>query len=211
METGRFVDIEKIRSDLEGVPVSQDIDVITFSGSGEPTLAENLQEIIRLVRTRSELPLAILTNSSLLQDIQVRDALMDLDIVVAKLDAPDQETLEKINRPLEGIRFSDLLSGIAEFSDDYTGTFAVQMMFIEENREKAGEMADLAKQIEADEVQINTPLRPSPSKPLTAEQISQIENEFMGLNIKSVYESSKPETEVFDKMEVIRRRGIDDT
>jgi wyosine [tRNA(Phe)-imidazoG37] synthetase (radical SAM superfamily) len=113
---------------------------------------------------------------------------------------------QKINRPAEGLKFNDILEGIKEFRREFKGKLALQMMFIDLNKGYADEMAEIAEEIKADEVQINTPLRSSPIKPLNEGEIEKIERSFLHLNAISVYKEKKPITYVYDQEEVLRRR-----
>jgi len=201
-----FVSLEKLKEDLKLIG-GAGADVITFSGTGEPTLAKNLGAMIEHVKTVSSLPVAILTNSSLFSDADVHRALSRLDIVVAKLDAPNPSVFSAINRPYEGIRFEKYLEGIKNFRKSYTGKFALQMMFIDINRDYAGEMAEIARVLEPDEIQINTPLRPCAVKPLSRAEIERIKEFFSAFrNVLSVYDAEKPEVKPIDIEEVRKRK-----
>ena len=79
-------------------------------------------------------------------------------------------------------------------------------MFMKENKDYAHELAKLAREIQPNEVQINTPLRPCHVKPLPMEELDEIEKKFIGLNTISVYHSPKPITDPLDKLELIKRR-----
>jgi len=144
------------------------IDYITFSGSGEPTLIPELGEIIEGVRSLIEKPIAVLTNSSLVNLEEVRRNLVAADLVIAKLDAPDQPTLEAINRPAEGILHEDIVEGLMKLRNEVRGKLALQIMFFESkvggltnaNEEMIKNLIRLTELIEPDEVQINTPTRP---------------------------------------------------
>jgi wyosine [tRNA(Phe)-imidazoG37] synthetase (radical SAM superfamily) len=162
--------------------------------------------IIETIRELTNLPIAILTNSTLMHNKNVQKSLHKIDIIVAKLDAPNQEILSKMNRPAEGISFEKILDGIKETRRGFRGEFAIQTMFIEENKKYAEELAALARDIQPDEVQINTPLRPCKVKPLSQKELDEIEKAFTDLNTLSVYHTPKPMTDPLDKMELIRRR-----
>jgi len=206
-ERREFVSVDDVKKDLDEVLARVEADIITFSGTGEPTLASNLRGMIDHIREVSSLPIAILTNSSLLSESKVRKELYDLDVVVVKLDAHNQELLEKINRPCEEITFEKILGGIKKFRSNYPNKLAVQTMFIDKNKKYASEIASLTREIEPDEVQINTPLRPCPVKPLDKWEIEKIKTEFRGLNAISVYEAEKVEVHPVDLEEVyIRKR-----
>lgn len=204
-----FVSINKVEEEVKNALEKTTPDVITFSGMGEPTLAKNMDEAIELIRGLTDIPLAILTNSSLLYDKNVQKTLRKLDIIVAKLDAPNQELFQKISRPAEGITFEKTLRGIKEIRKDFHGKFAIQTMFMEENKDYADELAEIARDIKPDEVQINTPLRLCNVKPLPREELDEIEKKFSGLNTLSVYHSPKPMTDPLDMLELIKRSRME--
>lgn len=204
-----FISLDKLKKDLQHALHQTTPDVITLSGMGEPTLAKNMSKAIQIIRGLTDLPLAILTNSSLMYDKNVQSDLKKLDIIVAKLDAPNQELFQKISRPAEEITFEQTLRGIKELRRDFRGKFDLQMMFMGENKDYAHELAKLAREIQPDEVQINTPLRPCSVKPLPMEELDEIEKKFTGLNTISVYHSPKPMTDPLDKLELIKRRRLE--
>jgi wyosine [tRNA(Phe)-imidazoG37] synthetase (radical SAM superfamily) len=210
-QKNNFVSIEDMKTELIRALQVTSPDVITFSGTGEPTLAENMNRAIKTIRKISNVPLAVLTNSSLMNREDIRNTLSKLDIIVAKLDAHNEEIFQRINQPAENISFKDTIDGIKKFKKIFTRKFALQIMFINDNMQYANEMAQLATSIEPDEVQINTPLRICPVQPLTEKQLGHIEEKFKikGLNTISVYTSKKPKTTPLDKMELIKRRRME--
>jgi len=201
-----FISLKRLEKDLSEVINKVKADYITFSGMGEPTLASNLGQAIDLIRGLSDLPIAILTNSSVFSIKEVREALSKLDFIVAKLDAPNEKLLREINIPVKEITFDKILDGIKAVKNEFNGKFALQMMFIDKNKNYASELANLAREIEPDEVQIDTPLRPCPVKPLSQKEIEKIKSEFKGLNAITVYEAKRPKVEVIDLRETRKRR-----
>jgi wyosine [tRNA(Phe)-imidazoG37] synthetase (radical SAM superfamily) len=201
-----FVSLSALARELEGargVPA----DYVTFSGMGEPTLASNLGDALRLAREVLGLPTAVLTNSSLMAREDVRRDLACADVVVAKLDAPDERLFRRINRPLPSFSLTEIVESIELFRIAYTGKLALQIMFVEANRDAAGTMAAIAGRLSPDEVQINTPLRPCPVTPLTADEIAAIREEFRTLpNVVTVYEAVRPEVTPLNVAETRRRR-----
>ena len=182
-------------------------DYVTFSGTGEPTLASNLGEAIELVKSVLKLPVAVLTNSSLMPREEVRHELSQVEVVVAKVDAPNEELFHQINRPIIGYTLDEILESIRLFGEEYRGKLALQMMFIEANREYALEMAGIAEWLSPDEVQINTPLRPCAVKPLSREDISVMRHAFSTLKgVVTVYEAPRPEVIPLDLQQTLRRR-----
>jgi len=201
-----FITIEKFKDDFL-VAKNVKADVITFSGTGEPTLAKNIGEMIRHVKSVSNLPVGILTNSYLLSDPDVKEQLYPLDFVVAKLDAYDEDSFKNINRPHGDISFKDYIQGIKEFRKNYRGKFALQIMFIDSNKGHVQEIVEIAKDLAPDEVQINTPLRKCAVNPLTEKEIRQIMSAFKGFKRTiSVYDSEKPSVIPIDIKEVRKRK-----
>ncbi len=202
-----FVPVAKLQEEMERLP-SLEVDYVTFSGTAEPTLAANLGEAILAVRQRLSAPVAVLTNSSFMSDSEVRGALALADKVVAKLDAPSWELLHIVNRPAPGITFEGILDGLGRFREEYQGVFALQMMFYEGNRGYAGALADLARELDPDEIEVNTPLRPCAVEPLAREEMAEIMEHFSDLPAISVYEAERPSVEPLDRKETLRRRPV---
>lgn len=182
-----FVDIKGIIRELKSLGGLK-TDYITFSGMGEPLLAKNLGNAIVEIKKHFNIPIAVLTNSSLFNSPKVRKELRKADVVVAKLDAFDSNTFNKINRPYKGITFSKIKKGIKIFKKEFKGKFALQLMFVSHNADNISKMIKIVKEINPDEIQINTPLRPSSAKPLSLNAINNIKKQFKSLNIITVYD-----------------------
>lgn len=205
-ERKEFVPLSRLVQELEQVRDAP-ADYVTFSGVGEPTLASNLGQAIEVVKSRLGLPVAVLTNSSLMPREDVRQELAWADVVVAKLDAPSEELFHVINRPAISYSFGEILQGIMRFRSEYRGKLALQIMFIEANKDYALEMARIAEWLSPDEVQLNTPLRPSTVQPLTPEDISAIRRVFFRCrNVLTVYEAQRTEVAPLNLEETLRRR-----
>jgi len=200
-----FVSTEDIIEEIESLP-QIDVDYITFSGQGEPTLAKNLGEMISRIREIRREKIAVITNSSLLRQRDVQDDLSLADLVVAKLDAPSQENFTLVNRPNNAISFSDTIAGIKEFKARFKCRLALQIMFTKENKTSAKDIAKIAQEINPDEIQLNTPLRPSQAEPLNREEMSDIKSFFINMNIISVYDVEKKQIRPISEMDTLRRR-----
>jgi len=161
-----FVESDRIQQDLQTF-APWDVDIITISGSGEPTLALNLGEIIRQTQATAQRPVGVLTNGSLLQDADVRNDLCAADTVAVKLDAISPEQWQRINRPVSDLQLADLWAGLRAFRQQYRGRLAIQTMLLAPWAE-ASQVAyiHLMQAIAPDEIQLNTPTRPKPSQRL---------------------------------------------
>lgn len=181
-------------------------DYITFSGLGEPTLASNLADLLDVARTVRSTPLAVLTNGSLLVERKIRSALRYADLVIIKVDALDEESFWAINRPRISFTLAEILDGVRAFRRRFQGRLALQMMFIEGNACQAEPLAELARSLRPAEIQLNTPLRPSPTPPVPPEIMAEIARAFEGLPAVNVYTAQRPVVSPLDLGETRRRR-----
>ncbi len=199
-----------IIKELDSLPETP-IDYITFSGRGEATLAANLEQTALEVKKLRKEPIALITNAVLLTDAQVRKELLCFDFIVAKLDAVSDSQLAAINRPMGKIRLADIVDGFCAFRAQYSGKLAVQTMLIQENINSLTDFAELYRRILPDEIQLNTPLRPSPVKPLSEGVITEFKAKLAALlpdsEIKTVYETEKPQVTPLSKPDTLKRRG----
>lgn len=210
IQRNNYISTDDIKKDvIEALKITNP-DVITLSGTGEPTLAKNIDLAIKTIRRITNIPIAILTNSTLLGNEDVKKALLDIDIVVAKLDAPNEKLFQEINQPAKDVSLKETINGIKNFKKNFSGKLDIQIMFIKNNMGFAEEISNIVTEIEPEEVQINTPLRPCDLNPLTEEQLARIEKIFKdkGLKTTSVYTSTKPKTSPMDKIEIFKRRRI---
>lgn len=157
-----FVPTERIRQDLLGFQ-PWDIDVITLSGSGEPTLAQNLGEIITMAQILTGKSVGVLTNGSLLGDSSVRAELAIADFVAVKIDAVCDQQFQGINRPVQSLTLDKIWSGLKQFRQRYRGQLAIQTMLLSPWRDQdqinyITHLQELCPQ----EIQLNTPTRPKP-------------------------------------------------
>jgi len=114
---------EAVDSHREG-----EIDWITFVGSGEPTLHAHLGRMIREIKAFTKIPVAVITNGSLLYLPEVREELLAADAVMPTLDAGNAALYRKINRPMGELTFERLVSGLETFRKMYTGRFLPEVM-----------------------------------------------------------------------------------
>lgn len=139
------------------------IDWVTFVGSGEPTLHIYLGEIIRRVKALTTLPVAVITNGSLLYLPEVRQELSIADAVLPTLDAGTAELYRKINRPHPEVTFERLVDGLIAFRAEYPGKLWVEVMLVRGLNDTSQALEDLAKvlqRVKPDAVHINLPTRP---------------------------------------------------
>ena len=155
-------------------------DYITIAGSGEPTLNSKLGEMIDGIKKLTNIPVAILTNGTLLYRQDVRDDCSKADVVMPSLDAGDEQTFQRINRPNGVINIEKLISGLIEFRKEFTGPIWLEVFFVEginTSDEQIAKIKDAIKLINPDKIHLNTAVRPTAVLKITrlsAEKLRQI-------------------------------------
>ncbi len=145
----------------------QEIDWITFVGSGETTLHSRLGWLIRQVKALSPLPVAVITNGSLLWRPEVREELAAADAVLPTVDAGNAHLYRRINRPWPEPDFETFIAGLVAFRQMYRGRLWVEVMLVRglnDGEEALREIAAVLERIQPDAVHINLPTRP-PAEP----------------------------------------------
>lgn len=140
-----------------------EIDWVTFVGSGETTLHAGLGEMIRAVKEMTDLPVAVITNGSLLDELVVRQSLLAADAVLPSLDAGTPELYRRINRPYPEFTFERLTAGLVDFREVYRHKLWVEVMLISGLNDTQEALEDIAvwlDKISPDEVHVVQPTRP---------------------------------------------------
>ena len=140
-----------------------EIDWVTFIGSGEPTLHSGLGWLIRQVKAFTELPVAVITNGALFYQPEVRQEVAAADAVLPTLDACTPGRYIQINRPHPDITFDRMLNGLISFRQGYRGKLWVEVMLVRGLNDSEQGLHDLAAclcSIQPDEIHINLPTRP---------------------------------------------------
>ncbi len=140
-----------------------EIDYITFVGQGEPILCASLGDLLRGVKAMSDIPVAVITNGALLYRPQVREELAAAEVVMPTLDAADQATFRRINRPWPRFRIAEIVEGMAAFRRTFSGQLWVEVMLVKglnDGEEVLFPLRDALSHVRPDRVQINVPIRP---------------------------------------------------
>lgn len=162
VERQEWVPLDAVLEEL-GAKLACRPDYITLSGSGEPTLHSRLGEVIRGIRALTRVPVAVLTNGSLLWQPEVREAVALADVVLPSLDAPDAEGFNSINRPHPEVTFERLLEGLIALRDGFAGQYWLEVMLLAGSTDRPAQVRQLANwvgRIRPDKVQLNTAVRP---------------------------------------------------
>ncbi len=176
-----YIPIKAILSELKEVlNKKRPIDYLTLSGSGEPTLNSRIGEIIREIKKLTTIPIAVLTNSSLLFQEKVREELKGADLVIPSLDSAVQSTFEQINRPFKVLHIEQIIDGIRLFNQDFKGNVYLEIMLVKginDTRAEVKRLADAIKEINPAKVQLNTVVRPpaeDSAQPVTENELKAV-------------------------------------
>ena len=162
-----FVPIEPIINELKEVLKSKKPDYITISGSGEPTLFSNLGTLIDEIRKTTDIKIAVITNGSLLYKSEVRKDLLKTDLVLPTLAADSKNTYDKIHRHHDDISFEKHVEGLIKFREEYSGQIWLEIFFmknVNDSPQQVDMISNIASQVNADKIQLNTCSRPSADK-----------------------------------------------
>ena len=139
-------------------------DVVSVTGSGEPTLHTGFGDILAFIKNKIKIKSVLLTNSALLYLPDVRRSAALADIVKVTLSAWDEDSFRKIARPPPGLCFAPVLEGLQLFRREYAGTIWLEIFIVPGINSDLGQvkaMTQLARTIRPDKIQLNTAVRPT--------------------------------------------------
>ena len=164
-----FFPLEEIIAEMrEAIRQNENaLDFITFVGSGEPTLEKKLGHLISKAKDFSKNPICVITNGALLYDESVRDSLLQADVVLPSLDAGDEKSFIKINRPHPSIKYNAVIQGFIDFRKAFSGKFWIEIMIIKGINDSKADLLKIKEKIDLikpDRIDINVPIRPPVEK-----------------------------------------------
>jgi len=158
-----FFPKEDILTEIIDMASTDKADYVTFVGDGEPTLNKDLGWLIQQTKEKLHLPVAVITNGSLLSKEDVREDLSKADVVIPTLDAGNEKTFIAINRPHRSIGFDTMLQGLVDFRHEYSGQLWVEVMLVKDMNDTEEELKSIKNAVDLinpDRVYILTPIRP---------------------------------------------------
>lgn len=160
-----FFDVRAVLKELKArLADGTEADYITIGGSGEPTLNSQLGLLIDGIREITSIPVAIITNGTLLYRPDVRADCAKADLVVPSLDAADAEAFQAVNRPALDISIEKLVSGLVEFRSQFAGQIWLEVFLIEGVNTATDQIEEIKRHIERirpDRIQLNSAVRPA--------------------------------------------------
>ena len=186
-ERGSWVSCSDVLSELERFLRTDKPDVISFAGSGEPTLNEELGDMIHGIRQMTDVPVAVFTNASLLWMPDVIEDLALADIVSPSRDAALPATAERNHRPAGTMPLDVILEGLTRFCNVYRGRIWLEILLAQGLNDSEEDIAALAAQAaklrHIERIQLNSVCRPpadSSVKPLTMARLEEIRSRMPG-------------------------------
>ncbi len=181
MERREWVNQEEVVADVAArIAEGAAPDWITLGGSGEPTLHSGIGYLVTRLRELAVAPVAVLTNGSLLWRPDVSEQVVLADLVIPSLDAGDPERFQAVNRPCAGIDFDRMVEGLRSFRRMFHGQYWLEVMLVGGVTDEPGaaaRLADVARSIGADRIQLNTVIRPPAdrgTRPLARESLEAL-------------------------------------
>ncbi|MCE5266004.1 MAG: radical SAM protein [Deltaproteobacteria bacterium] len=164
VELKPYADPEAVCAELERkLACGPPPDYISLAGSGEPTLDAGIGEVIRRIKGMTTIPVAVLTNGSLLWREEVRSALLAADLVLPSLDAGDEALFQYVNRPHPEISFERMVGGLNDFVRLYRGPVWVEVFLlagVTALPAEVGKIDAILRRIGPERIQLNTVTRP---------------------------------------------------
>ncbi len=195
------------------------VDHLSLSGSGEPTLHSHIRSAIEGIKAITSIPIAVITNGSLLYDEEVRRDLLRADTVLPSLDAVSADVFMRINRPHPGFTVEKVIEGLVEFRKVYKGQIWLEILFckaVNDGKEELSRMKKAVDRIQPDRIHLNTVVRPPSEKgavPLNQKEMEEI-RAFFGEKASVISEFDRHPPTVSERdikrqiLEILKRRPL---
>ncbi len=187
-ERKEYISSEEIIQELDAfLSEKPNLDFITFSGAGEPTLNSGIGKIISHLKINyPQYKIALITNGTLFNQEEVRREILQSDLILPSLDAASQRVFEKINRPLKTILIDDVINGLIKLREEFKNEIWLEIFIIKNLNDTEEELRNLKtalEKIKPNLVQLNSLDRPG-----TEEWVESVPEERM----KEIAEFFKP-------------------
>jgi wyosine [tRNA(Phe)-imidazoG37] synthetase (radical SAM superfamily) len=220
IERKEYISCEDILPEIEEIlKQKKKIDYITFSGSGEPTLNSGIKTMINNIKKLTSIPIAVLTNGTLLFQPEIREELMEADLVIPSLDAVSEEVFKKVNRPHYSLKIDKIIDGLSDFSQEFKGKIWLEIMIVKGTNDSPQEikrMTEVIEKIKLDKIQLNTVVRPPTeefAQPVNLENLKKIKRT-LGEKCEIIAGFKRPNQEFYSEdiekgiLTMVKRRPV---
>jgi len=214
-----YVPLEEVIEELNHyLQMKPQLDYITFSGSGEPTLHSKIEQVIHyLIENYPGYKTCLLTNGTLFKDEPVRKQVLEVDLIIPSLDAATEKGFQQINRPHPGLNCPEIIEGLVNLRSEYSGEIRLEIFIAPGFNDTAEELASLKEAIEKikpDSIQLGTLDRPGTEEWLEPAESKKMEEISAYLNKAELISSFTPGKKIttFDDsssrqiLQMLRRR-----
>lgn len=210
-----YYSVDEIIYELkEALLNNKNIDYITFTGSGEPTLYKDLKKLIYEIKQITDIPVCIITNGSLLYKQEMRSNLLLADLIIPSLDAGNEETFKLIDNPNKEIDFYKMVEGLIEFKKVFKGEYWLEIFLlkdINDNEDELDDIIKIVKKIKPDRIQLITATRRvanEKAKALTDEELKKTKKYFnskcdIEIDIPNISENHKGNTRILTEEDIV--------
>ena len=210
-----YYSVDEIIYELkEALLNNKNIDYITFTGSGEPTLYKDLKKLIYEIKQITDIPVCIITNGSLLYKQEMRSNLLLADLIIPSLDAGNEETFKLIDNPNKEIDFDKMVEGLIEFKKVFKGEYWLEVFLLKDINDNEVELDDIikiVKKIKPDKIQLITATRRvanEKAKALSDEELKKIKKYFnskcdIEIDIPNISENHKGNTRILTEDDIV--------
>lgn len=210
-----YYSVDEIIYELkEALLNNKNIDYITFTGSGEPTLYKDLKKLIYEIKQITDIPVCIITNGSLLYKQEMRSNLLLADLIIPSLDAGNEETFKLIDNPNKEIDFYKMVEGLIEFKKVFKGEYWLEIFLlkdINDNEDELDDIIKIVKKIKPDRIQLITATRRvanEKAKALSDEELKKIKKYFnskcdIEIDIPNISENHKGNTRILTEDDIV--------
>ena len=210
-----YYSVDEIIYELkEALLNNKNVDYITFTGSGEPTLYKDLKKLIYEIKQITDIPVCIITNGSLLYKQEMRSNLLLADLIIPSLDAGNEDTFKLIDNPNKEIDFDKMVEGLIEFKKVFKGEYWLEIFLlkdINDNEDELDDIIKIVKKIKPDRIQLITATRRvanEKAKALSDEELKKIKKYFNAkcdtkVDIPNVSENHKGNTKKITEEDIV--------
>ncbi len=184
LETRAFVSVSEISREIQKKLLKTTPDVITLSGSGEPTLHSEIDQVISSIKEMTDIKVAVLTNGSLFWREEIIRRVLKADIIMPTLCSSFDRTFKMIHRPHAGLNLGPIIEGLKGLRQYYNGQLFIEVIFlagINDTEEEVEGLKTVLDQISPEKIQLNTVVRPpadSSARPLDRDRLKDIKDYF---------------------------------
>lgn len=191
VERKEYISIDDVIKELDHfLSQKPELDYITFSGAGEPTLNSGIGRLIKFIKNKyPAYKLCLITNSSLMGEKDLRNEIISIDLILPSLDAVSEIVFRKLNRSNPKVKIAEIVKGLIKFRQESKALMWLEVFLVPNVNDTNMELAELKKtinEIQPDQIQLNTLDRPGTEKdvePLSKEKMDEIKAFFAPLPV----------------------------